>query len=115
MKKRFYLIGLAVLFLVPGFITAHPAKKVDLVFDPVTHILQIRIDHEVKDAAKHFIEAVTVTLNGEELVIQKLSAQDDLTGLDLIYKLNTVKTGDAISVSTKCNIMGKKSGKLKIE
>ena len=115
MKKRFYLILVTVLFLIPGFIAAHPAQKVDVVFDPVTHILQIRIDHNVKDAARHFIEAVTVTLNGEELVIQKLNAQDDLTGLDLIYKLNTVKTGDEIIVSAKCNIMGKKSGKLKIE
>ncbi|MBT3756774.1 MAG: hypothetical protein HOK80_09235 [Candidatus Cloacimonetes bacterium] len=96
-------------------LSAHPASNVELEFNQETSILTVSFDHKVKDAEKHFIFEVTVYLNKEEIIEQKIEKQDDAESGTVLYKIIDAKSGDKIKVKTNCNKTGKKSATLTVE
>ncbi len=112
MKKGFFIL----IFILSVFVLdAHPASNVKLDFDMETHQLSVDFTHKVSDADNHFIYEITVYLNKEEVISQKISKQDTNMGGRLVYKIIDAKIGDKITVKTNCNKSGKKSGELVIE
>ena len=107
------LIGL---FLVSALLLgAHPASDVILSFDRETSTLTVDFTHKVSDAADHFIFEVTVYLNKDEIITQKIEKQETAEGGNLVYRIIDAKPGDVIKVKTNCNKSGKKTGELTLE
>ena len=103
------------LLLICGSACAHAPQKVETWFDPDEHILKVTISHGVKDGGKHFVDEVTVSLNGKEVVRQILLAQENLESLTVLYRITDAGPGDEIGVSAACNLSGKKTAKIKVE
>jgi hypothetical protein len=102
-----------VLFLAASA-TAHAPKKVDLEFDLEEMELEVEVQHQVTDAGKHYINQVTVELNGKKIIEQKISEQEDLKSQTLEYRITDAKVGDTITVSAGCNISGKQKASLEV-
>jgi hypothetical protein len=94
---------------------AHPAKSVELTFDKSTKILTATVIHEVKDSGKHFISSVQIKINKRDAVVQTLNLQDNMKGGVYQYKLNDVKVGDTVTLTTTCNFVGKKAASIVIK
>ncbi|MBN2725802.1 hypothetical protein JXR74_00380 [Candidatus Mcinerneyibacteriota bacterium] len=110
MKKVLILI----LALLMGVLTmnAHPAQVVQMTYNAEMKVLSLDVIHPTNDPAGHFIQQVTLTLNGEEWVIQRFRAQTDKQGLRLNYYIPGLKKGDEIKATVKCNKFGNKGGRL---
>ena len=93
---------------------AHAPGKVDLEFDLNEQLLKVRVQHQVKDAAKHYVDQVIVELNGKKIVEQTLGSQESLAGEKLIYRITDAGVGDTIAVTAVCNISGKKKASIEI-
>jgi hypothetical protein len=111
-KKQAILLLIAVFTAVTLF--SHPAKAIKLTFDPTMTILQISIEHDVKDVKDHFISHVAVSVNKKEVITQVFTKQESEKATEVMYKIFDAKPGDEIVVTTKCNKTGSKSEKISI-
>jgi len=114
MKLRKLVLVFSLLLFVMSAI-AHPPKKITLKFDFKTQELDANITHEVKDMNEHFIENITVTVNGNEVLSTDYKKQKDLKADVYRLKLENIKVGDLIELTASCNKWGKKSKSLTIE
>lgn len=92
--------------------TAHPAQVVQMAYNSDMKTLSIDVIHPASDPDGHYIEEVTLTLNGEEWIVQKFRAQTDKQGLRLNYYIPRLKKGDEIKATVRCNKFGNKGGRL---
>ncbi|MFA6583843.1 MAG: hypothetical protein WCS77_06055 [Elusimicrobiaceae bacterium] len=104
MKK---LIAATLLACCAGAVYAHPPAKIEAKFSGDQ--LDITITHNVKDAAKHFIDDIIVKFNGQELAVQKCLRQTDNDTQLAVYRIAGLKKGDKLSVTAKCNKSGEKT------
>ncbi|HDQ44356.1 MAG TPA: hypothetical protein ENN17_02490 [bacterium] len=95
-------------FLATQFAISHPPSKIILDFNPETHILKVAIAHSVQDTVKHFIDGLTVSLNGKVILSQKFLTQLDSKGQETLFLIHDVKSGDKIEATASCNVFGKK-------
>jgi hypothetical protein len=93
----------------------HSPGKIDIKFDSQTFTLEVKFDHKVNNRENHFVDLVTVRLNSNEVIQQKLKKQDSINGGTLVYKITDAKPGDTIEVKLKCNKIGMKKETLIIE
>lgn len=93
---------------------AHPPSDIIITFDPETKILKAVIMHSVSNPQKHYINKVDIALNGQEVIEQRISRQDNNTNQTVIYLIPDAKTGDSISVEAYCNISGKLKKEMKV-
>ena len=112
---RIVLLACAIALAISGAVYAHAPKSVEAEFDIDKQILSVTVFHDVKDASKHFVDEVDVQLNGDDIIEQKLSAQESLEKIMLVYRITDAGVGDEIEVSAECNISGKKKATVKIE
>lgn len=89
---------------------ADPAKKVNLSYQ--NGILKIEAIHKVKDVTKHYIELVTIKVDGKEVKKIQLKAQSSPEAAVIDVPLPDLAKGTQIEVSTRCNEFGDKSSKL---
>ncbi len=113
--KSMKVLMLSLFIFVGLVLSAHPASGVDLSFDKETSLLTVDFQHKVSDADKHFIFEVTVYLNNDEIITQKIEKQESTDGGSLVFKIIDAVPGDTIQVKTNCNKSGKKSGELVLE
>lgn len=109
MKNHFFII-IALVFV--GVALAHAASDVELTFDKETSTLTVLAKHSVKNAADHYIDEITVELNGKKIITQIFKKQTSDNGQEVIYIIIDAKDGDTIEVTTNCNKFGKKKAKL---
>lgn len=102
-----------ILVLVTGA-SAHAPQKVELGFNIEDMELEVEVSHQVTNVGKHFVNTVTVELNGKKIIEQKISEQEDLKSQTLEYRITDAKVGDTITVVAGCNISGKKKASLEI-
>lgn len=95
-------------FLVAQSAMSHPPSKIILDFNSQTHILKVAIEHSVQDTVKHFINGLTVSLNGNEVVNQKFLTQWNSKEQEALILIHDAKSGDKIEAAASCNIFGKK-------
>jgi len=93
---------------------AHAPGKVDPEFDLNEQLLKVRVQHQVKDEAKHYVSQVIVELNGKKIIEQTLETQESLAGEKLVYRITDAGIGDTIAVTAVCNISGKKKVSIKV-
>lgn len=112
MKAIIIIISLAAFLLLATLAWAHPAKSVNLTYDKATKVMTVSVAHDVKDNVKHFIKTIQITVNQKDVLTHNLTLQDNMKGGMYSYKLNDVKPGDKITVTTTCNFVGKKSSSI---
>jgi hypothetical protein len=110
-----YLAAVLVLIGVVSSAYAHAPGNVDLGFDLEEQLLEVTVKHQVNDGAKHYVNRVSVDLNGRKIIEQTLYAQENLKDQKLVYRITDAGVGDTISVTASCNISGKKKASVKIE
>jgi len=108
MRKMFLFVLALAFAAVPAF--CHPPKSIDLKLKDGA--LEIRIDHSVKDPAKHFIDDVSVEVNGKNTVKQVFTVQKDRDTQTAVYLLHGLVKGDKIKIKADCNKGGDLSKEL---
>ena len=86
-----------------AFAFAHPPKNIELSFKGNTAI--ILVTHPVKDPKSHFIDLITLKLNGSELVKQTFSLQQG-NEQEAMYIIPEIKKGDAVEIYARCSVFG---------
>lgn len=110
MKKLFILAALLVSLIFN--VSAHPAKKVNLTYE--NGKLKIEVIHKVKDVKAHYIDQIVVNVDGKIVKTIDFKTQTSGDAEILELSINEIKKGSKVSVATRCNILGKKTGKLNI-
>ncbi len=108
------LVFLSVL-TVATLVYAHQPSDINLTFNSETKILEAVIVHNTSNPIKHYISKVDIGVNGEEIIEQKISKQDNNQTQTLCYLIPDVKAGDAISVEGYCSISGKLTREITVE
>jgi len=104
-----------VLFLGGGAF-AHPPSSIVLSFDYDTQILNITVPHGVSNPqGDHYIDFLTVSLNGKEIITQQFFSQAEGREQVALYKIVDAKKGDTIQVYARCNKFGDKKEALILE
>ena len=90
---------------------SHPASKVILSVEG--NILQVTVQHNVGNPQTHYINEITVTLNGKKIITQLFSLQTDNTQ-KVSYTIPSLKPGDTITVLAHCNKGGNREGTITV-
>ena len=99
------------LFL-PTQALSHPAGKVILSVEG--NILQVTAQHNVGNPQTHYIDEITVTLNGKKIITQLFSLQTGNTQ-KVSYTIPSLKSGDTITVLAHCNKGGNRIGAITVK
>lgn len=110
MKKNVLII--AMLLLMPFFLKADPPKKVNLSYQ--NGKLLIVVDHPVKNVNNHYINLISVSVNGKEVMVIKPTKQSSSQGETQEVVVPEIKPDCAVEVKAHCNRFGSKSAKLKL-
>jgi hypothetical protein len=111
-NARKLLLAAAMLFVVSTSILAHAPARIEMKFDRQTSVLEIKLHHPVRDVSKHYVARVTVSLNDEERIEQKLKKQSGQGEQVVLFKLVDANSGDKISAAGFCNISGRAGGEM---
>ena len=110
MKKSVLLTIALVMFAF--IVKADPPKKINLAVK--NGKLTIEVVHPVNKTADHYIDQITITINGKEYKVIKPTKQSSEKSEQTTVDLPAVKAGDVIEVKARCNEFGTKSAKIKI-
>ncbi|MDD5128826.1 MAG: hypothetical protein PHO40_04165 [Candidatus Omnitrophica bacterium] len=105
MKKILFVFLLICLAL--GTAYAHPPKDIEISYDPATKILTATILHDTNNPLGHYIEKVDIGLNGQEIIEQKISRQENINSQEVNYYISDTNPEDKLSVEGYCSISGK--------
>lgn len=105
------VILLAMTFLLSTPASAHRPKSMDLKYEPGTQTLSVTIVHSVKNPAKHYIEEISISVNGKKVSEHEYKNQSDKKSFTVEYSV-AAKDGDTIKVKAGCNYFGSRSAKL---
>jgi hypothetical protein len=115
MKSSVILVCFAAVLMLAGAGLAHPPKDVQVEFNPDNHMMMVMAMHDTKDATKHFVGTIEVSLNGDKLIDQKFKSQPTADMQMGHYLINDAKIGDQLTVTASCSIAGKKTVTIKVE
>jgi hypothetical protein len=110
MKKILFSLGL--LLLIPMIMKADPPKKVTATFNEGK--LKIVAEHPTKDSTSHYIGTITITVDGKEAKVLKLTYQTSAKEQVQEVEVPEIKAGSEVSVKATCNKFGSKTVKIKI-
>ena len=106
---------LAIMVILPFYLFADPAKKVTLSYNKESKKLHMDILHPVANAQGHYIDIITILVDGKEVKEIKPTKQSSLKAEVLDVEIPEIKTGSKVEVKTHCNQFGNKSGKLTVK
>ncbi|MDD5561538.1 MAG: hypothetical protein PHT50_05355 [Candidatus Omnitrophica bacterium] len=107
MKRIIFFAFIFVCLFSTGIVYAHPPKDIEISYDPATRILTAIIIHDTSNPLGHYIKKADVGLNGEEIIQQEISRQDNNGSQKVSYYIPDTKPGDKLSVEGYCSISGK--------
>lgn len=111
MKKL--ILALLLLAFLPLAIFAHPAKKVNLSYK--NGKLTIEVIHPVSNVNNHYIDQITVNVDGKDVKTITFTKQTSAESEYLELSIPEIKKGSVVIVKTSCSKMGSKSGKFTVE
>jgi hypothetical protein len=112
MKK--VLFALLVLFSATTALKADPPKKITLTYTEQGNILKIVALHPVKNVTTHYIDLISISVDGQEVKTLKPQKQSDAQAETVAVAIPQIKKGSVVSVKARCNEFGSKTAKLKI-
>jgi len=110
-KNIIFLFLLIMCLFLPTQAFSHPASKVILSVED--KILQVTVQHNVGNPQTHYINEITVTLNGKKIITQLFFLQTDNTQ-KVSYTIPSLKPGDTITVLAHCNRGGNREGTITV-
>lgn len=110
--KRFLLLS-ALLVILPFSLKADPPKKIILSYNSETQKLKIEAVHPVNNVEKHFIDLITISVNGKEVKVINLQKQSDKSEELIEIEVPQITKGSEIVVKARCNQFGTKKETLK--
>lgn len=112
MKQLKGFVVLLLFFVIVGTGFSHPPGSVELEFSVTDHVLKVLVKHASRDQGAHFIDGITIILNGKTVVEQTFLSQMDKGKQEASYILHDAKPGDEITVIARCNKYGEKKKKI---
>lgn len=100
--------------LVMSPLTAHSPKEIEMSFDMEKSELSVTVTHEVKNAARHYVESIRVYVNDTLISTKKYDRQESLTQQSDTFPLRGVKSGDVIKVEASCSRIGGKRAEITV-
>jgi hypothetical protein len=105
--KRVILLS-AILIALPFVLKADPPKKVNLTFNAENHKLKIEAVHPVQNVEKHYIDLISVSVNGKEVKTINLQKHSDKKGELVEVEIPQIIKGCEVVVKARCNQFGTK-------
>ena len=99
------LSGLIVFALIALPAAAHPPSDIVLSYDPSTSNLNVTIAHSVRDPVTHYIDQVTIAVDGVGVLDLPYTSQPTNDTFAYTYSL-AASEGETISVLGICNLGG---------
>ena len=96
------------LTLTGNTVSAHPPKDISVIYDPVNNEITIFIEHYSGDPKTHYVEIISVSDEKNILATQSFANQTSNDGHVCKMILTGKKTGDSVTIYSKCNKFGKK-------
>jgi len=109
-------VVLSAILLIAGFplpAAAHSPKDVVLTYDQAKKTLEVRITHNVKDPASHYVKKVEIKKNGKTSAVTEYQSQPGPETFSYTYPLDAAP-GDLIEAKGTCVIFGSKTGNLTV-
>lgn len=103
-----FIFTLVLIFSLPVIVNADPPKKILLSYTAETHTLKIEAVHTVKNVQKHYIDLITIYVNGKEVKTIKPQAQTDKEEELLEVVVPQIVSGCEVTVKAQCNEFGTK-------
>lgn len=101
--------SMLVLLMFQVSVYAHPPSSVKMIYDDVSGVLSVTVEHDSDDLTLHFIEHLDITQNGEQQDLVAYEWDENEQGLVATYNMSVVD-GDEIVVeawcSTKVSMLG---------
>ncbi|MBP1645818.1 MAG: hypothetical protein H6Q16_1393 [Bacteroidetes bacterium] len=110
--KKLSLTILAVI-LASQIVIADPPKKVNLAYN--NNVLSIEAIHPVKDVKTHYIDQITISVDGKDVKTIKVKQQSSTSSQVEQVSLPNITKGVKIKVSCRCNEFGNKSNSIKVK
>ncbi len=111
----FLLVSLAsIMLLASTSLRAHPPSNIELNYNGEKEVLRVVVSHSVGNPSAHYVEAVTVTRNGEGVVEEEYDKQAGRSESTYEYQLGA-ENGDTFEVEAVCNRFGNITGTLTVK
>ncbi|MDD3875257.1 MAG: hypothetical protein PHT69_01405 [Bacteroidales bacterium] len=110
--KKLLLSLLGIIIFTSVF--SHPPKTIRLTYSRADQKLTIEAKHKVSNVEAHFIDEITIFVNGVEREKITLTKQSSLEAALYVYTIGVLNAGDKVKVVANCNKMGKKAQELTI-
>jgi hypothetical protein len=108
MKTGQKIIVTFCLILTGNTVSAHPPKDISAIYDPASKEITIFIEHYSGDPKTHYVEIITVSDEKATLATQSFTNQTSNDGQVCKIILTGKKSGDSVTIYSKCNKFGKK-------
>ncbi|MFX0179447.1 MAG: hypothetical protein ACFE78_04605 [Candidatus Hodarchaeota archaeon] len=107
MSKKTVLYSLTILFIIGITITnisvkAHSPTDMSLIYSSSSDELQVTITHNVGDPNTHYIQTITIRVNGSIDSIHPYTSQPTSSTFVRVYNV-TANIGATIQVTAECN------------
>ena len=86
-------------------VSAHPPSGMSVTYQELTKELLVSITHDVPNPGEHYINEVTISINGQVVNESRYSSQPAPDTFTYTYPVETV-TGDEIKVTATCSLAG---------
>ncbi|MFP4472667.1 MAG: hypothetical protein ACLFPX_02180 [Candidatus Omnitrophota bacterium] len=103
----FFLLGAAGVW-------AHPPQRIVADFDTARNELNLKVTHSTSSPGYHFVKKVIITINGEKVKEENLSAQKSDV-FEYSTRLYGVGQGDRIGIEAQCSRAGSKKASFTVE
>lgn len=87
---------------------AHPPSDIAIDFDAKSKILTAKMEHAVQARTEHFVNKLYLKVNGERIIEQSFTMQENKEIQSVKYYLPDLKMGDNIVLEAYCNNSGKR-------
>ncbi len=113
--KNFKLVFLIVFLAIPLFLFAHSPSEISLQYEKEKETLEVKVNHSVRNADRHYIENIIITINDNEYEVLEYDSQTSENSHDVKTKIPDLSPGDIIKVKAECSRIGSDTKELTIE
>jgi hypothetical protein len=106
MRLKKTAVAIGILLLIATAAAGHPPSSMEIEYSQDDGVISIGIVHPVGDVSTHFIESVTVSVDGNTVADLVYLEQWDKGGEKIVVTIGRFGPGSKISVKAVCNKIG---------
>ena len=104
--RKIYVLFFLLLLLSAAAAYALPPDNMVLSWDSSTGTLSVTADHPVNDGTKHYIMAMYISSDGNQMLTKEYHSQPSKEIFSDSVRLEGAAPGTVVTVELVCNIMG---------